>query len=101
MVKITWSPSSINDLKAIHSFIANDSLFHANKFIKKVIEYSEKLTVFPNLGKIVKEITDKDIRELLCKPYRIIYKIINAGEIRILAIIHSARNWNSDDCQFE
>ena len=97
MAKIIWSPSSLNDLSKIHEYISNDSPNQANKFINKIIEYSEKLVVFPKIGKIVKEYNNDNIREIICKSYRIIYRIVNKLEIRILGVIHGARDWKPDN----
>lgn len=97
MAKIIWSPSSINDLKIIYEYISNDSIKYANQFINKLIDNTEHLRIFPKSGKIVEELNEDDIREIICKPYRIIYKIVNQTDIRILSIIHGARNWKPDN----
>ena len=43
-------------------------------------------------GKIVPEINQENIRELIEGSYRIIYKIVENNQIDILTIHHSARD---------
>ena len=51
----------------------------------------ERLLRFPKLGRVVPEAQDENIRELVHKNYRIIYRI--AGErIEILTIVHGSRD---------
>lgn len=44
------------------------------------------------IGKIVSEINQENIRELIEGNYRIIYKIIKTNQVDILTIHHSARD---------
>jgi len=49
------------------------------------------LVRFPRLGRVVPEVQDENIRELMHQHYRIIYRI--AGErIEILTIVHGSRD---------
>ena len=96
MAKIIWSPSSIEDLKQIYEYIAKDSPNQAGLFVEKIINLTEKIKDFPYIGKVIKEYRDDNYRELIIHSYRIMYKIINKMEIRILSVIHGARNWNPE-----
>ena len=49
----------------------------ADKFVDKVFEKAELLKAFPSMGKMVAEFNRKDIRELIFKQYRIVYRIKN------------------------
>jgi addiction module RelE/StbE family toxin len=96
MVKIIWSPSSIEDLKQIYNYISKDSPHQARLFVGKIINLTEKIKDFPYIGKVIKEYHDDNYRELIIHSYRIMYKIISQKEIRILGIIHGARNWKPE-----
>jgi addiction module RelE/StbE family toxin len=96
MAKIIWSPSSIEDLEQIYEYIAKDSPNQAGLFVEKIINLTEKIKDFPYIGKVIKEYRDDNYRELIIHSYRIMYKIINKMEIRILGVIHGARNWNHE-----
>lgn len=62
---VKWSTPAKFDLKQIHDYIARDSKFYAQKVSREIVEKSEKLNSFPGIGRIVPEIGDPNIRELL------------------------------------
>jgi plasmid stabilization system protein ParE len=50
------------------------------------------LAQFPQIGRVVPEENDETIRELILRPYRIIYKILAEKEtVAIARIWHGAR----------
>ena len=59
---------------------------------KEIVEKSEKLNSFPEVGRIVPETGDPNIRELLIYSYRLIYEVF-PGRVEVLALIHSKRNF--------
>ena len=80
------------DLKQIHEYIAKDSRYYAKKVVQTIVEKTEELMVFPEIGRIVPEIDDPNIRELFVYSYRLIYEISSDG-IEILAVIHGRRDF--------
>jgi toxin ParE1/3/4 len=90
MAKIIWSELALEDLKNIHDYISNDSLIYANRVIEKIILRIEQLVNFPRSGRVVPELNNVSIRELIHDNYRIIYKV-GAQKIFIVSIHHSAR----------
>ena len=91
---VKWSVPARNDLKQIHDYIAKDSKYYARKVIQEVIAKTETLTELPEIGRIVSEISDQNVRELIVYSYRLIYEMSGAG-VEILAIIHGRRDFNS------
>jgi len=91
---VKWSVPARNDLKQIHDYIAKDSKYYARKVIQEIITKTETLTELPEIGRIVPEISDQNIRELIVYSYRLIYEMSGAG-VEILAIIHGRRDFNS------
>jgi len=82
-----------NDLESIKNYIKKDSLYYANIFIQKIFISIEKLEAFPRIGRIVPEYKIENIREIIYKDYRIIYKIDDTKNIiYIVAIIHGSRD---------
>jgi addiction module RelE/StbE family toxin len=90
MEKIIWSEFALEDLKNIHDYISNDSLIYANRVIEKIILRIEQLENFPRSGRVVPELNNVSIRELIHDSYRIIYKV-GTQKIFIISIHHSAR----------
>jgi len=91
---VKWSVPARNDLKQIHAYIAKDSKYYARNVIQEIVSKTETLTELPEIGRIVPEISDQNIRELIVYSYRLIYEITKGG-IAILTIIHGRRDFNS------
>ncbi len=90
---VEWSEPAKQDLKLIHDYIANNSKFYAKKVSLEIVEKSKKLDIFPEIGRIVPEIGNPKIRELLIYSYRLIYEIF-PNKIAILALIHDNRDFS-------
>ncbi|MFZ3130775.1 MAG: type II toxin-antitoxin system RelE/ParE family toxin [Desulfosporosinus sp.] len=93
-MRIDWSELAMLDLESIKEFIQRDSEYYALEFTGRIIEMIEKLSSFSNLGRIVPEVDDESIREVIFSNYRIIYKLYDES-ILVLAIIHAARDLNN------
>lgn len=92
MVQIKWTPQSVKDLEEIHEFISRDSRTYAKRQIQLIRNRTHILKSNVNAGKVVKEMSNRSIRELIEGNYRIIYKIKDVNRIDILTIHHGARN---------
>ena len=92
MVQISWTKLAISDLQEIHDYIARDSKTFAKLQIVRIRSQTRILKSQPAIGRIVPEIDQADIRELIQGSYRIIYKIISKERIDIITIHHSSRN---------
>ena len=90
MVEVRWTEQSIEDIANIAEYIGNDSLRYAEAFVKRIFEKTEILVTQPTAGKIVPEIKNRAIRELLLGNYLIIY-VVRIRHIDILTVFHSAR----------
>jgi len=90
MAQIRWTHQAAIDLEAIVKFIANDSENYARLMAIDVIKAVERLEAFPNIGRIVPEANNPELREVLAGNYRIIYRNKN-DRVEILTIFHCAR----------
>jgi addiction module RelE/StbE family toxin len=91
---VKWSIPARRDLKQIHDYIAKDSKYYAKTVIQTIVGKTEKLGDFPEIGRVVPEIDDPNIRELFVYSYRLIYEI-NPEGLEILAIVHGKRDFLS------
>ena len=90
--KLIWSPSARLDLKDIASFIAEDSPSAAERFVNRLFEVAERLADFPESGRIVPEMADPAIREVIRNPFRIVYRIHRRKRtVEIVRVWHGAR----------
>ena len=91
---VKWTSTAKKDLKKIYYYIAEDSKYYARQVAQDIVEKTEGLNVFLEIGRIVPEINDKKIRELIIYSYRLVYEIKN-DDVNILAIIHGKRDFFS------
>jgi plasmid stabilization system protein ParE len=90
--KIIWSEQARDDLQSIVLFIAQDNAPVAESFGLRLMAKVDMLAQFPQLGRAVPEERDETIREIILRPYRIIYKVLAEKEIVAIARIwHGAR----------
>ena len=86
-MKVRWTNRAKARLHLIHDYIAEDSPKAALSVIDKLTLRSQQLNTLPNTGRRVPEYNQDDIRELLERPYRIIYRI-KPDQIDILTVMH-------------
>ncbi len=92
MVQINWTFQAKGDLYNIAEYISKDSKRYAKLQVTRLKIRTRVLKTQALSGKVVSEINQENIRELIEGSYRIIYKIINDNQIDILTIHHSARD---------
>ena len=90
MVKIVLSKTARFDLKEIVNYIKRDSLKYAVLEKEKIKDAIDGLPNQPLSGRIVPELNNSKIRELIFRNYRIIYEIVSEQQINILTIHHHA-----------
>ncbi|MBW2671293.1 MAG: type II toxin-antitoxin system RelE/ParE family toxin [Deltaproteobacteria bacterium] len=89
-MKACWTDNSIGHLLGIYEYIARNSPVYAKRVVDRITRRSEQIAEFPLSGRKVPEYKAENIREIIEKPYRIIYRI-KSDQIDILAVIHGAK----------
>lgn len=92
MVRLKWLVSAKTDLKEIYDYISFDSKRYANIQVERIQKRTEILRAQIEIGKIVEEINDPKVREIVEGNYRIIYRIVSKKELHILMVHHGARD---------
>ena len=87
---VIWTDPAKLDLKDIHDYIARDSKYYAHKVSQDIVDKSEKLKNFPEIGRNVPEIDDLNIREIFIYSYRLIYEVLSNG-VQVIALVHGKR----------
>ena len=90
--KLIWSPASRDDLHDIVVFISHDNPQRAMTFGYRLVSETDKLQTFPEIGRIVPEYRNPIIREIIVRPYRIVYRVNHERKLcEIARVWHSAR----------
>jgi toxin ParE1/3/4 len=90
LAQVVWTPQALEDLDAVCEYIARDSRRIANVFALRAFAATDRLELFPQSGRIVPELEQEDVREIILFSYRLIYRLWE-GEVQILTVHHGAR----------
>ena len=95
MVEIKWTKQAINDVESISEYISRDSVYYAKMFAQKIFQSVDRLLIFPQSGRIVPELKNTIIREIILGNYRVIYRS-HEQLVEIITVYHSSRLLNLD-----
>jgi len=95
MVEVVWTGEAFRCLDEIEDFIAQDSPENAIRFSEYLLDRADSLLDNPQLGRIVPEFLHPDIREIIAKGYRIVYRI-REQRIEILSVFEGHRLLDSE-----
>lgn len=88
---VVWTELAWQDLERVVDTIAQDSPTYAASFARRVWKRAQSLDEPSYRGRVVPELGDPAVRELILASYRLLYEI--RGEtVYILGLIHGARN---------
>jgi toxin ParE1/3/4 len=95
-MKVRWSHEALERLIEIEEYISKDSRARAIQFVDQLIEHAELLSNKPRMGRTVPELASPDIRELVFRKYRIVYRL-KANCIEILTVFEGHRRIRIDE----
>jgi len=59
--------------------------------VRQLIAAVGQLEVFPESGRAVPEFEDTQVRELIRRAYRIVYRLVGDDQVQVLAVHHGTR----------
>jgi toxin ParE1/3/4 len=83
--KVVWTDRALRDLAQIDDYIAADDPRAAERWIDKLVAAAERAGRLPGAGRMVRERKRPDLREVLVRTYRIVYRVRGA-QIEILTV---------------
>lgn len=96
MAQVRWTPQSVKDVDQIAEYIAKDSVVYASIQTERFFEAVKILKSQIRAGRMVPEIGDESIREIITGYYRVIYRVVNDNQADILTVHHSRMNPESN-----
>jgi len=90
---VFWTKQALADLAAIRAFISQDSLHYASVIVSRLIAATDRLVPFPESGRSVPEFDDPLVREVVDRPYRIVYRLVGSDEVHVLTVHHSSQSF--------
>ncbi|MCV6610163.1 MAG: type II toxin-antitoxin system RelE/ParE family toxin [Amphritea sp.] len=91
MAEIVWTEPALNNLEELAEYIAISNPKAAKRLVANVFEKIQRLTLFPESGRIPEEINTFNYREIVVNPCRIFYKY-EGDSVYILHIIRQERD---------
>jgi toxin ParE1/3/4 len=95
-MKIKWTHEAVEQVIEIEDYISKDSPARAIQFVDQLIEHAESITDKPHMGRTVPELANPDIRELIFKKYRIVYRL-EKNYIEVLTVFEGHRMLRVDN----
>jgi len=90
VARVGWTPQALGDLEAICLFIARDAPEMASVFADRAFRATDRLVDHPRSGRMVPELRQEHLREVILGNYRIIYRLLE-DEAQVLTVHHGAR----------
>jgi addiction module RelE/StbE family toxin len=97
---VIWTREALEKLSEIETFIGTDNPERAETFISYLIEQSESISQNPQIGRTVPEILNPEIREIIVKKYRIVYRL-KKQKIEILTVFEGHRLLRIDELKID
>ncbi len=92
--QVIIAPSASSDLADIVRYIALHNSDAAARVGFELVARAEGLTQFPEKGRAVPEFRNPELREIICRSYRIIYRLEwKTQQIQIVRFWHGARGF--------
>ena len=89
--KIVLTPKAEEDLQEIYLYLFDYSPNAAVAQIERILDKIELLEQFPQLGQVIPDFENENLRELKIGNYLIAYYIVSDKQIDILTVHRSSR----------
>lgn len=88
---ITFAASAVKDMETIRTWYAEQQVpAVGERLLRELVSQVERLTDFPESGRIVPEFGIMNLREIIYSPFRIVYRL-DKSRVRIVRIWRSER----------
>ena len=86
-MKVVWSRLARERVNEIADYIAEDDPEAARLFLIEIFGVVGRLESFPNSGRVVPEVKRPNIREIIFRSYRVVYRL-DPKRVSILTVRH-------------
>ena len=92
--KVFLSDDALSDLERIVAYIAPHNAIAAERMGNQLLDAALSLRTFPERGRMVPEFGRPEVREIIFRSYRIIYRINQTDRsLEIVRFWHGARGF--------
>jgi len=90
--EVVWAGRARSDAHLALEYIQKDSPEAARRFASALVTAARSLAELSERGRIVPELDDPAVRELLLSRYRVVYEVF-PNRVAIVRIIHASRDF--------
>jgi plasmid stabilization system protein ParE len=90
--EVVWGRRARSDLRLAINHIQADSPTAARSFASAIIQTSRSLSTLSERGRVVPELGQDEVRELLLGRYRLIYEVF-PDRVAVVRVIHASRDF--------
>lgn len=90
MKRVIWTRQAVEDVEAIRAYVARDSERYAVLLAERLVAAIERVGLFPESGRVVPEVNDVALREVVYGTYRIVYRVLPEA-VEVVTVCHGAR----------
>ena len=94
-MKVDWSDRALERIDEIADHIALDHPVAAEQWVAALFVAAEQLSEFPLSGRVVPEVENDEVRELIYGAYRVLYQVRESVEI--LTVRHGSQLLREDE----
>ena len=94
-MRLVWTRPALADVLHIRDHIAADSTRYARIVAERIVSSVDRLSTFPLSGRVVPELADPMLREVINAPYRIVYRVRD-DVLAILTVVHAAQQFPTE-----
>lgn len=91
--RVVWSPRAIRRATEAAQFIANDDPTAAAEWARRLFDSARRLANFPEMGRVVPEVGRSEIREIVFRDYRVVYRSA-PRLVEVLTVRHGKRKFS-------
>jgi toxin ParE1/3/4 len=96
VAEVVWSPRAQRDIASIGAYHAESAPGYAALLLRRLVAVVERLEAFPRSGRVVPEIGDENLREVLHRNYRIVYlHLPEQDRVEVITVFHASRQFGA------
>jgi len=88
---VEWAGRAKSDLRLAVEYIREDSPESAKAFLSQVFETARSLSTFSERGRVVSDLGDPAVRQVLVGRYRVLYEV-HAEAVWIMRVLHTSQD---------
>ena len=90
--QLRWTEHAVTQLGTIAEYLGLASPIYAEQVVDRVVRRLEQAVAYPESGRVVPELAQPAVRELIEPPYRLIYRV-DPERITVLSILHGRQEF--------